>query len=295
MAKVLIAINNYNYGRFIDCCVRSALNQSYRDVNVLVIDDGSTDSSLAVFDKLASNYPSLQIKQKVNGGQLSAFNTIGNYLEGIEWVFFLDADDFYSMNYVQTVLDAAPDNVDVVYCGERIAEENVEFGQYPDCKTKMSMSVSMVPCSVHITLVMTRVIMRPTSGIVVRASKLKELLPIPFEDMWRISADVAFAVAASLHGARIAFLHNVVFNRRRHGQNAVLGNQINAKRKVENKINTKRLIEHIADKKQITRRGSHLRAMVEAAGVVSDRKRQINVPETWRVLADWLFGRWRRF
>ena len=68
---VTVLINNYNYGRFLREAIDSALNQTYGNVEVVVVDDGSTDESRDIIDGYAGRIVSVL---KKNGGQGSAFN-----------------------------------------------------------------------------------------------------------------------------------------------------------------------------------------------------------------------------
>ena len=69
--RVSIIINNYNYGQYLGSAISSALSQSYSSVEVIVVDDGSTDNSQEVI----GNYTkSIVPVVKPNGGQGSAFN-----------------------------------------------------------------------------------------------------------------------------------------------------------------------------------------------------------------------------
>src|SRR5258708_7132537 len=93
MAKVDVVVPCYNYGRFLRSCVGSVLEQSVRDLRVLIIDDASTDDSLSVARKLASDDPRVSvIAHSRNQGHISTYN------EGIAWAsagyfLLLSADD----------------------------------------------------------------------------------------------------------------------------------------------------------------------------------------------------------
>jgi glycosyltransferase involved in cell wall biosynthesis len=86
---VSIIIDNYNYGRFLADAITSALGQTYPRIEVIVVDDGSTDNSWEVIARFA---PQVKAVLKENGGQASAFNAGFNRSSG-EVVLFLDADD----------------------------------------------------------------------------------------------------------------------------------------------------------------------------------------------------------
>jgi glycosyltransferase involved in cell wall biosynthesis len=86
---VSIIICNYNYGRFLGEAIESALSQTYQNIEVIVVDDGSTDDSSSVISSFNGRITSVL---KNNGGQASAFNA-GFAVSNGEIIIFLDSDD----------------------------------------------------------------------------------------------------------------------------------------------------------------------------------------------------------
>jgi glycosyltransferase involved in cell wall biosynthesis len=107
---VSILINNYNYGQFLKAAIDSALNQTYSRVEIVVVDDGSTDQSQAIITGYENQIVSVL---KLNGGQASAFNAGVEHSKG-DLLFFLDSDDMFSPDKVEKVVNLfaqlAPDN-----------------------------------------------------------------------------------------------------------------------------------------------------------------------------------------
>ena len=99
---VSILINNYNYGRFLGAAIESALSQDYPSIEIVVVDDGSTDNSRDIIDRYAGRIISV-IKE--NGGQASAFNAGFAASQG-EILCFLDADDLFNPEKVGRVVKA---------------------------------------------------------------------------------------------------------------------------------------------------------------------------------------------
>ena len=97
---VSIIIINFNYGRFLESAVRSALNQTYAPLEVVVVDDGSTDNSLCVLKKFEGL---ITVISKQRGGHVSAFNAGFAACQG-EVVVFLDADDVLRPNCIARVM-----------------------------------------------------------------------------------------------------------------------------------------------------------------------------------------------
>src|SRR5215212_917729 len=109
---VSIIINNYNYDRFLDEAISSALNQTYPHVEVVVVDDGSTDDSRQL---IANHEDQIVPVLKENGGMSSACNA-GFAASRGEIVIFLDADDYLFPYTVERVVAAwEPDVVKVHY------------------------------------------------------------------------------------------------------------------------------------------------------------------------------------
>ena len=99
---VSIIIDNYNYARFLPEAIESAINQTYSPIEILVVDDGSTDD----FREIIAKYQSRIIPiLKENGGNNSAINAGVRHSKG-EIICLLDADDFYYPNKVAKIVNS---------------------------------------------------------------------------------------------------------------------------------------------------------------------------------------------
>ena len=98
--KVSIIIPVYNAEKFIESCIESALNQSYKDIEIIAIDDGSTDSSLKILEKFQDR---IKIIHKENGGTSTALNTGIKEMTG-DWFKWLSADDILYPNAVEELI-----------------------------------------------------------------------------------------------------------------------------------------------------------------------------------------------
>ncbi|HMN42967.1 MAG TPA: glycosyltransferase [Povalibacter sp.] len=120
--RVSTVIATYNMAKFLSQAVESALNQTYRDVEVCIVDDGSTDNTAELFERWCGD-PRIKLGTQKNAGQAVAKNH-GARLGSGEYVAFLDADDFWTPDKLdkQLPLFALP-RVGVVYAGCQRVDE----------------------------------------------------------------------------------------------------------------------------------------------------------------------------
>lgn len=103
MIDVVIPV--YNVEKYIDRCMESVINQTYKDLEVILVDDGSTDRSGAICDEYARRYENVTAYHKANGGLSSARN-YGIEKSTAEIVTFVDSDDFVHRDYLKRLLIA---------------------------------------------------------------------------------------------------------------------------------------------------------------------------------------------
>lgn len=111
-----IAISLYNNEQTIKKCVETVLNQSYRNIEILIIDDGSTDNSLKILNESFTD-ERINIIQKDNGGLSSSRQLALDKASG-QYISFIDADDYICESYVGDFYGLFQKyNVDVCICG----------------------------------------------------------------------------------------------------------------------------------------------------------------------------------
>ena len=120
MVELSIIIPVYNVEAYLNDCFDSLLNQSYRNFEIIVVDDGSTDNSLEICDHYAQRDNRICVVHKVNGGVSSARNVALGLAKG-KYLTFVDPDDFvdsetykWNMEYLNTHCDI--DVLQFPYC-----------------------------------------------------------------------------------------------------------------------------------------------------------------------------------
>jgi glycosyltransferase involved in cell wall biosynthesis len=188
---VSIIINNYNYQKYIRSAIDSALSQLCSNIEVIVVDDGSTDDSQALIKEYGGRIKSIF---KNNGGQASAYN-VGFAASNGEIVVFLDADDTLHIDAIHHVVDRFKDDdvVKVQFQLEIIDDEGKPSG--------ISIPAGRMPNG-HVLEILLRhggYGSPPASGNVYRRTALSEIMPI-HESNWRIAADSVPSLASPFLG-----------------------------------------------------------------------------------------------
>lgn len=104
MVSVIVPI--YNVEIYLRRCVNSLLKQTYKDIEIILVDDGSTDGSKELCDDLAFEDNRIKVIHKTNGGLSSARNAGIDIAKG-EWYAFIDSDDIVDSRFIQTLLENA--------------------------------------------------------------------------------------------------------------------------------------------------------------------------------------------
>ena len=238
---VSIIINNYNYAPYLAAAINSALLQDYQPLEVIVVDDGSTDESRSILKEFEGK---VTIVLQNNGGQAAAFNS-GFAKSSGQLVAFLDSDDELVPHAIQTVI-----------------------GQWNDKFAKLQFPLEILdvkgrPTGLHMprlpvasgdvlsALLKTgRYVSSPTSGNVFNRRFLEQVLPIPEAD-WAKTADGYLNNCAPFYGT-IGAIHQPLAYYRVHGQSmsSVISNgQLNIKTAEQlmlNGLREKALIEQFA-------------------------------------------------
>jgi glycosyltransferase involved in cell wall biosynthesis len=117
MPKISVIIPTYNRANYLPQAINSVLNQSAKDVDIMVIDDGSTDNTK---DIIRPYLKSIKYIRQDNAGAASARNTGIENAKG-EWIAFLDSDDFWEFSHLEKLIEKQQRNpkAALIYSGKR--------------------------------------------------------------------------------------------------------------------------------------------------------------------------------
>ena len=129
MPEISVIVPVYKAEQYLKRCVKSILEQTYQDFELILVDDGSPDNSPSLCDEWAKNDNRIHVIHKENGGASSARNAGLKEATG-NWVTFADSDDWLDKTALKTLYDLAKKyNVPMVIGGMRVVQE------YTDTKT----------------------------------------------------------------------------------------------------------------------------------------------------------------
>jgi glycosyltransferase involved in cell wall biosynthesis len=239
---VSIIINNYNYETFLAKAIDSALQQSYPNIEVVIVDDGSTDNSRKIIESYGNQIIPVF---KENGGQASSLNS-GFQASSGDILCFLDADDTFCHQKIETVIQVLaqigwqhqnvllnnflevidgneiPVQVDLV---NEILSGPGEWRFLPLLASKSLFfdgQINQISTPEQVQEFATKYRFIPylgvqTSGITITRSLADKVFPLPEQGI-KISADVFLVKAASLQGS-VYSTHHPLTRYRVHGSN----------------------------------------------------------------------------
>lgn len=114
--KVSVVIPVYNTEKYLKRCIDSVISQSYNNLEILIVDDGSTDGSSSICDSIAESDSRVKVIHQINGGLSAARNAGINSSTG-DYICFLDSDDYYCPDIIKQAVNEAENGCDCVIWG----------------------------------------------------------------------------------------------------------------------------------------------------------------------------------
>jgi hypothetical protein len=281
---VSVIVNNFNYERYLPVAIESALAQDHPEVEVIVVDDGSTDGSHAVIGAYEDRLAAAVMKE--NGGQASAMNA-GFDAAGGELVLFLDADDYLEPTAASAVVAAwVPGCSKVQFRLSIVDSTGARAGCQPAAEVAMP-SGDLLPM-----LARTGAYPSPvTSGNAYGRGLLERIMPIP-EREFRISADGYLNALAPVYGPVVSIDRELGAYRRHEANRWAISHDPQAAElrvRVEHDLVRERLLREAArqqgrplpadvalrDWNHVVQRLGHLRLDPAAHPVASDTRLQL--------------------
>ena len=114
--KVSVIIPVYNVEKYLNECIDSVIKQTYKNLDIILVDDGSTDNSGSICDKYSEKDSRIRVIHRKNGGLSAARNTGFDVSNG-EYIYFLDSDDYLELSAISDLVSTIEEeNADFVFC-----------------------------------------------------------------------------------------------------------------------------------------------------------------------------------
>ena len=115
--KLSVIVPVYNVEKYLLECVNTIQAQSYKDLEIILVDDGSKDKSGEICDEIAASDSRISVVHKQNSGLMAAWKTGVTYAKG-EYIGFVDSDDWIDLDMYSVLIESAEkDKSDLVVCG----------------------------------------------------------------------------------------------------------------------------------------------------------------------------------
>lgn len=132
--KISVIIPVYNVEKYLKNCLDSIINQTLKEIEIICVNDGSTDNSLSILKEYQQKDERIKIINRENNGPSAARNTALKVASG-EYISFLDSDDYVDLNFCEKMYQAATENnCDIACCNiirfnEKLKKDLVKYNR----------------------------------------------------------------------------------------------------------------------------------------------------------------------
>lgn len=220
---ISIIVPVYNVEKYLNKCIDSIISQTYKNLEIILVDDGSPDNCGTICDEYADRDNRIKVIHKENGGVSSARN-IGIKKSNGNWIVFVDADDWIEESYCKNMLNTAMQNeADVVLCGyNRVVGNKIE---------KIDILKDTCKYDSHEYLIKT---LNPQTGFgfvsrkIIKKDIIKE---IEFDTEIEVGEDALFNIMMSKNIKKAIVLDEILYNYRINENSVVKRFDVNYEKK----------------------------------------------------------------
>lgn len=220
MAKVSVILPVYNAGKYLHQCMDSIVNQTLRDIEIICVDDGSSDNSLEILNQYAQKDERVKVIAQANGGAGAARNNGLRAATG-EYLSFLDSDDFFEPDMLELAYNTAQQ-----YTADFVVFNSDQYHMDKDAFVEVPWVLRKAECPPYMPFKYRQLTDNVFKTFVGWAwDKLYRREFILEHDIWfqeqRTSNDLLFVFTALLVAKRIAILDKVLAHQRRGGSESL--------------------------------------------------------------------------
>lgn len=210
--KISVIVPVFQAEQYLDECLQSILQQTQPNIEIILIDDGSTDASGAICDRYAKIHSNIKVLHKENAGLTAAWKS-GITLSVGEYIGFVDSDDWIASDMYESLYrEAQKTDADIVCCGIRHIFENHTHADWNDqmnfpkeVYTQEEMQTEVYPCFINDGSFMGRGLQPNRVSKLVRRKLVLANMHLCDERV-TVGEDYQFSFAMFLDAKRVAIL-----------------------------------------------------------------------------------------
>jgi len=119
---ISVIITNFNYSNYLKSCIESVINQTYKNIEIIIIDDCSTDDSINIISSFATKYKNILIHYNQQNKGVIYSRNLGIESSSGDYICFLDADDYWDLTKIEKQINVTKD-YDISFCDLMIIDE----------------------------------------------------------------------------------------------------------------------------------------------------------------------------
>lgn len=223
--KISVIIAIYNIESYLRCCLDSVINQTFRNLEIILVDDGSTDSSSAICDEYAKNDERIKVIHKINGGLYDTRNAGLMEVSG-DYIGFVDGDDYIEADMYETMLEEIIKNkAQIAVCNYRKVSDEDEIDN---------------PVTTNKAYVFS---CEEALDIYIREDEKYRILPAAWSKLYardilkgldftvrRASEDILYATVSLCRAERIVFIDKYLYNYIVDRKDSIMNHKIGERR-----------------------------------------------------------------
>ncbi len=253
MIKVSVVVPVYKSEKSIDKCIKSIINQTITDIEIILIDDGSPDNSGKICDEYALKDERIKVIHKSNGGVSSARNRGIEEASG-EYIVFVDSDDWVEKEYIETLLEIKEKYADSEsICSYKVITSDNET-DFSTISFSDNEEVSVIPFNKYMELIVHILAQSPWNKLfkrsVINESKIR------FDESISLGEDIIFCLDYynKCGKSNIVCVNQALYNYTMFGNETLSNKYYPDLVQIDERIHSKIkdfIISHNADKYQI--------------------------------------------
>ena len=197
MEKISVIIPVYKVEQYLDKCVESVVNQTYKNLEIILVDDGSPDNCPKMCDEWSTKDNRIKVIHKENGGASSARNKGLDECSG-DYVYFCDSDDFIESSCIEKLVDKIQENDVVIMAYNIVVGNEVKEKKYDEKKNQNEL--------------LAEIIHEWDFGLLWNKLYKKEFIAFRFNEEFKIREDLLFNSEYFKNVKRIGVIGEPLYN-----------------------------------------------------------------------------------